>query len=352
MWRLSCKMPNMESDYERSKMEKYETPYDDRAKATAEDLVTALEQDHKCDASKHSLHAWFNYALHLAIDEDTVPAPDAERPWKDLYEKSIASSLLLTNLPERVDVVLDENGNVEGEYALPFDASELDRGGDGIGKYAFTNRYERSGGYRALLDFPWAYVADPKTQETVIRLAKTYGGMQEDEVKIAEEVIGATRRRGECQVAQIPIALPLPKKELVQRTDAYYEHHAKQRFWEAEAQVRANLEGIPFGLMNPPLRMCVLNWCIKDGLLSQNWEGEEEGKELAEEWFYQTLDPVIFPKAETRRSMYDFTDSEKRKMIPQIAAIMADASSQGYSAAAIEEDLREKYGMKSCMVSR
>ena len=348
MWRLSPRRPNMEGGYERSKMEKYETAYDYRAKVSAEDLATALERDHKADAAKHSLHAWFNYALHLAIDEAVVPAPDAERPWKDLYEKTIASSLLVTNLPESVGVVLDENGDVQGEYALPFDASELDCDGDSIGKALHDCDYETSGGYRALMDFPWAYVTNPKTEETMMHLATVYGHLREDEGKIAEEVISATRRRGECQVPQIPIALPLPKEELVKRTDAYYEHHAKQRFWEAEAQVRANLEGIPFGLINPCLRWHVLSWCIQDGLASQNWDDEEEGKMLASAWFWETLEPLLFPQAQ--QSGYAFTDSEKRKMIPQIAAIMAKNSSAGYSAAAIEEDLREKYGMKSCML--
>lgn len=326
-------------------------------KLTAEEIATALNDAHGADGWKHSLHSWFNYALRLCVDGDKATLPKTEAAWQDLYAKGTALSLLLTLLPPSLEVETDDDGFLKGEYALPFDARDFDREGDKIGKWNGGARYEKSGGYSALLDIPWEYVCSEKTQANLIRLFEEYAGMSIAEGEVAEEIIPAIRRRELYVIPPLPIVLPFADEALVKEVDAYYEHHSKQHFWEAEGRLRKDMDGVPLGLMSFELRDFVFGLCIKDALASQNWEGEEEGRDLAERWFYAQMRQVVYPEDDCPLNILSpgesiawrrFTDSEKRRIIPAMSRIMARMGENGLEEADYEEELRAAADMKQC----
>ena len=330
-------------------------------KLTAEEIVRALDQSSRADGSKHSLHSWFNYALRLCTEGDIADAPKTEAAWGSLFAKGTAVSLLLTLLPSSLEVETDEYGSLKGEYALPFDAKEFDREGDQLGKRNGRAGYEKSGGYSALLDIPWEYVCSKKAQDALLRLFEEYGGMSADEKKIAEEIIPAIRRREKYSITPVPIALPLPEEALVKEVDGYYECRSKARFWGAQERLRDDMEGVPFGLMDFELRDFVFGICVKDALASQDWTGEEEGRDLTEKWLYALMRPVVSPEDECPLNISlpeggiawkRFTDSEKRRIIPAMSRIMARMGKNGFEEADYEEELREGAGMKECRIRR
>ena len=328
---------------------------------TGEEIATALNDDHGADGWKHSLHSWFNYALRICTEGEAAKLPETEAAWGDLYAKGTAASLLLALLPSSLEVEIDDDGFLKGEYALPFDAQEFDREGDKVGKHNGGAGYGKSGGYSALLDVPWEYVCSKKAQATLIRIFEDYGGMAIGEGEVAEEIIPAIRRRAEYVIPPVPASLPLPEEALVKEVDRYYEHHSKQHFWGAEEKLRADMEGVPFGLMDFELRDFAFGLCVKDALASQNWEGEEEGRDLAKKWLYAQMRPVVYPEDDCPLnaplpgesiSWRRFTDSEKRRIIPAMSRIMARMGKNGFEEADYEEELRERAGMKECRMDK